>query len=102
METLRELRKNHALGNPIRLGIMLYLLPREKALFRDLVKVLEITPGNLDSHIKTLQKEGYVEVRKIFADRPRTIICITEGGAVRTKEYISMLKKALEDGLRLS
>lgn len=33
MEPLRELTKNHVLGNPIRLGIMLFLLPREKVLF---------------------------------------------------------------------
>ncbi|MBP1911555.1 hypothetical protein J2747_000814 [Thermococcus stetteri] len=44
MEALRELSANHVLGNPIRLAIMLYLLPRERALFRDLQRVLDVTP----------------------------------------------------------
>ncbi len=66
MEELRELTKNSVLGNPIRLGIMLYLLPREKALFRDILGVLEITPGNLDSHLKALERAGYVRIYKVF------------------------------------
>lgn len=69
MEPLRELTKNHVLGNPIRLGIMLFLLPREKVLFRDLLEVLEVTPGNLDSHLKALEKASYVEIYKVIAYR---------------------------------
>lgn len=95
MEAIRELTKNHALGNPIRLAIMLYLLPRERALFRDILEVLEVTPGNLDSHLKALEKAGYVEVYKVFADRPRTAVKITEKGAMETGDYMRALKEAL-------
>ncbi|NJE43041.1 transcriptional regulator [Thermococcus sp. GR6] len=95
MEPLRELTKNHVLGNPIRLGIMLFLLPREKALFRDLLEVLEITPGNLDSHLKALEKAGYVDIYKVIADRPRTAVKITEKGAKEITEYLATLKKIL-------
>jgi DNA-binding MarR family transcriptional regulator len=95
MEALKEL-KNHALGNPIRLGIMLYLLPRGKALFRDLHRVLDVTPGNLDSHLRALEREGYVEVFKVIADRPRTAVKITEKGAREAGNYLKTLKKALE------
>ncbi|BAD86015.1 predicted transcription regulator, ArsR family [Thermococcus kodakarensis KOD1] len=97
MEALRELSSNNVLGNPIRLAIMLYLLPRERALFRDLLEVLEVTPGNLDSHLKTLEREGYVEVFKIIADRPRTAVKITDRGAEETGKYLKALKKALEE-----
>ena len=97
MGLLRELSKNHVLGNPVRLGIMLYLLPRGKALFIDLQRVLEVTPGNLDSHLRTLQREGFVEVRKVIRDRPRTAIFLTERGARETVEYIKKLRKALEE-----
>ncbi|HDZ36339.1 MAG TPA: ArsR family transcriptional regulator [Thermococcus sp.] len=96
MESLRELTKNHVLGNPIRLGVMLYLLPREKALFKELLEVLEITPGNLDSHLKALEREGYVELYKVFADRPRTAVKITEKGADETAKYLKALKSVLE------
>ncbi|NJE85489.1 ArsR family transcriptional regulator [Thermococcus sp. CX2] len=97
MESLRELTKNHVLGNPIRLGIMLFLLPREKVLFRDLLEVLEITPGNLDSHLKALEKAGYVEIYKVIADRPRTAVKITEKGAKEMAEYLATLKKILSE-----
>jgi DNA-binding MarR family transcriptional regulator len=95
MEALRELSRNHTLGNPIRLGVMLYLLPRGRVLFRDLLKVLEVTPGNLDSHLKALEKAGYIEIYKVIADRPRTAVRITERGAKETGEYLRALKEAL-------
>ncbi len=99
MEELRELTKNSVLGNPIRLGIMLYLLPREKALFRDILGVLEITPGNLDSHLKALERAGYVRIYKVFADRPRTAVRITEKGAEETGRYLRMLRSILRDAI---
>ena len=93
----RELIENHALGNPVRLSIMLYLLPREKVLFRELMTILEITPGNLDSHLKKLEKEGYVVIKKIIADRQRTVIEITEKGAEEVGSYLRALKKLIEN-----
>ncbi|WP_297535698.1 transcriptional regulator [Thermococcus sp.] len=95
MEPLRELTRNHVLGNPIRLGIMLYLLPRERVLFKELLDVLEVTPGNLDSHLKALEKAGYVKLYKVFADRPRTAVRITERGARETGRYLRTLKEVL-------
>ncbi|ASJ11433.1 transcriptional regulator [Thermococcus thioreducens] len=96
MEALRELSRNHTLGNPIRLGVMLYLLPRERVLFKELLEVLEVTPGNLDSHLKALEKAGYIETYKVFADRPRTAVRITEKGAKETARYLRTLRAALE------
>ncbi len=65
---------------------MIYLLTREKAFFKELQDVLEITPGNLDSHLRTLERAGFVRIKKAIADRPRTIIIITEKGAEETKK----------------
>ena len=101
MEALRELNRNHTLGNPVRLGVMLYLLPRGRVLFRDLLKVLEVTPGNLDSHLKALEKAGYIEIYKVIADRPRTAVRITEKGVKETAEYLKSLRKVL-DGIHPS
>ena len=95
MESLRELSRNNILGNPIRLGIMLYLLPRGRALFKELLDVLEVTPGNLDSHLKTLERAGYVKIYKVFADRPRTAVRITEKGVEETGKYLRALKNVL-------
>ncbi|EHR79695.1 ArsR family transcriptional regulator [Thermococcus litoralis DSM 5473] len=95
MEALRELSSNSVLGNPIRLAIMLYLLPRERALFRDLLEVLEVTPGNLDSHLRVLEKAGYVKLKKVFSDRPRTAVEITQKGAQETGKYLRLLREVL-------
>ncbi len=96
MDSIRELAKKHVLGNPIRLGIMIYLLPRGKALFSELVSVLDISPGNLDSHLRTLQKFGYIEIKKVIRDRPRTAVFITEKGATQLRNYLAVLKKIVE------
>ena len=96
MNNLKEIPKSSVLANPIRLGIMLYLLPRGKALFIELQNILELTPGNLDSHLRRLQREGYVEIKKILADRPRTLVKITDKGAEETKEYVKMLRNFLD------
>ncbi len=96
MEPLRELTKKHPLGNPTRLAVMLYLLPRGRLLFKDLQRALELTPGNLDSHLKALEKTGYVKIYKVFADRPRTAVEITDKGAEKTGEYLRALRAALE------
>ncbi|WP_457742226.1 transcriptional regulator [Thermococcus sp.] len=97
MESLRELSRNHVLGNPIRLGVMLYLLPRERVLFKELLDVLGTTPGNLDSHLRSLEKAGYVEIYKVIADRPRTAVRITEKGAEETGKYLRTLKEILNE-----
>ncbi|MBP1911554.1 DNA-binding MarR family transcriptional regulator [Thermococcus stetteri] len=55
-----------------------------------------LPPGNLDSHLKALEKEGYVKVYKVIADRPRTAVKITERGARDTGRYLRALKRALE------
>ena len=96
MESLRELTKNHVLGNPVRLGIMLYLLPRRRVLFKELLDVLEVTPGNLDSHLRALEKASYVELYKVFADRPRTAVKLTEKGAEETGKYLRALRRVLD------
>ncbi len=96
MEAFKGL-KGHPLNNPVRLGIMVFLLSKERALFKTLQNVLELTPGNLDSHLKALEREGYVELKKAIADRPRTVVVITERGARETRKYLEMLKEILKD-----
>jgi len=97
VDHLKEVVKNRVLGNPVRLGIMLFLLPRGKVPFGDFIPVLNITPGNLDSHLRTLEREGYVTTKKMLLDRPRTVVKITDFGSVETRMYIRNLHKALDE-----
>jgi predicted transcriptional regulator len=57
---------NKAFDNKVRLGIMSVLLTKNEADFNQLKSLLQVTDGNLASHIKALEKENYIEVRKQF------------------------------------
>ncbi len=94
---LSSLIRNHVLGSPARLGIMVYLLAKEKAYFTELLNVLKMTPGNLDSHLRKLRKSEYVVVRRVISyDRPRVVIKITEKGRLETIKYLGILRSILE------
>ena len=96
-DELSFLMRNHILGAPARLGIMVYLLAKNKAFFTELLNVLKMTPGNLDSHLRKLRKAGYVDiVRVIGYDRPRVVIKITDKGRYETINYLSVLRRILE------
>jgi len=96
-DELSFLMRNHILGAPARLGIMVYLLAKNKAFFTELLNVLKMTPGNLDSHLRKLRKAGYVDiVRVIGYDRPRVVVKITDKGRYETINYLSVLRRILE------
>lgn len=96
-DELSFLMRNHILGVSARLSIMVYLLAKNKAFFTELLNVLKMTPGNLDSHLKKLRRAGYIDiVRVIGYDRPRVVIKITDKGRYETISYLNVLKKVLE------
>ncbi|AGB04462.1 transcriptional regulator [Aciduliprofundum sp. MAR08-339] len=97
---LRDVARKSVVGNPIRLSILIYLLPRRRALFKELLNAIEITPGNLDSHLKTLEKNGLVRIGKVLLDRPRTAVWITDRGVKETREYIKLLREHMEGNVK--
>ena len=47
--------------------------------FSTIQKSLEVTSGNLNTHLAKLEDEGYISKDKGFVDlRPRTLVYITE------------------------
>lgn len=60
---------NKAFDHRVRLGIMSILMVNEFADFTTLKELLGVTDGNIASHIKALEKKGYVKVEKSFIDR---------------------------------
>ncbi|MGM0621318.1 MAG: winged helix-turn-helix domain-containing protein [Bacteroidota bacterium] len=88
---------NKAFDNKIRLGIMSILSVNSRASFNHLKEVLGVTDGNLASHLKSLEKEGYIAVIKSFKNRkPNTSYEITSAGAAAFNSHL----KALEDILK--
>ena len=65
--------------------------------YNDLKTLLDVTDGNLASHIKALEKHGLVNVKKQFIGRkPNTRYSATSKG----KEAFNQHLKALEELLR--
>ncbi|WP_340114126.1 winged helix-turn-helix domain-containing protein [Maribellus mangrovi] len=88
---------NKAFENKIRLGIMSVLSVNARASFNDLKEMLELTDGNLASHLKTLEHAGYIAVIKTFVDRkPNTKYEITDTGAAAFESHIKALEEILK------
>lgn len=91
---------NKAFENRIRLGIMSVLMANEFIDFVTLKTLLELTDGNLASHLRALEELGYIESRKQFIGRkPNTTYSITPGGRGAFVSHINALEKLLKDQL---
>ena len=83
---------------PTRLMIMTQLYVVESADFLFLQHQLQMTPGNLSSHLSKLEEAGYVEIVKEFIERkPHTALKLTKKGRDAFKEYRKNIKKVFED-----
>ena len=62
--------------------------------FTELRDAAGMTDGNLTTHIKTLQQEGYVSVAKSYQNnRPLTTCSLTATGRKAFAEYINLLEQ---------
>lgn len=76
-----------------RMGIMSMLAAVKSISFTDLRNTLNMSDGNLITHIRTLQKNGYVSTTKSFHDnRPLTTCSLTEDGRNAFSEYVNLLE----------
>ena len=88
---------NKVFDNRVRLGIMSALMVNESLDFKSLKKLLGVTDGNLASHIKSLQKAGYVVVLKQFiANKPNTSYQLAAVGREAFKMHIAALEQLLK------
>jgi DNA-binding MarR family transcriptional regulator len=79
---------------PTRLMIMTQLYVVESADFLFLQHQLQITPGNLSSHLSKLEEAGYVQIVKEFIERkPHTALELTKKGRKAFKEYRKNLEQ---------
>ncbi len=65
--------------------------------FRSLAKLLELTDGNLGSHLNKLEQANYVLVRKTFIKKkPRTFLSVTTKGRAAFEDHVQSLKQILD------
>ena len=80
-----------------RLGIMSALAAAPHLAFTDLRDLLQMTDGNLTSHMRTLQEAGYVVVAKSFQkNRPLTTLALTADGEKAFRNYVALLAEIVE------
>jgi DNA-binding MarR family transcriptional regulator len=89
---------NKAFENRIRLGAMSALMVNESMDFNALKELLDVTDGNLASHISALEKAGYVDVRKVFiGKKPNTSYAASNEGRKAFKEHLDALETLIRN-----
>lgn len=86
------------LHQPVRSKLIASLINNEELPFKVLKEQLELTDGNLSSHLKKLEEVEYVSIEKFFeGKRPKTVVKVTEIGKKAFKIYIKQLKDFIEE-----
>lgn len=85
-----------AFENRIRLQAMSVLVANESYDFNALKELLDVTDGNLASHLKALEKEEYITVTKSFLGRkPNTRYQATTSGREAFKKHLEALENLI-------
>ena len=76
---------------------MSILMVNEEVNFNDLKQLLEVTDGNLASHLITLEENGYIKVHKGFIGRKtNTTYQITRQGEKAFTEHVDALENMIK------
>jgi DNA-binding MarR family transcriptional regulator len=88
---------NKAFESRVRLGIMSILLVNESVDFNTLKELLQVTDGNIASHITALEKLNYIEIRKQFiGKKPNTSYAVTTSGKKAFAEHLDALERLIK------
>lgn len=89
---------NKAFESRVRLGIMAILMVNDWMDYNEIKEHLNLTDGNLASHINGLEKLSYVEIRKRFVGKKtNTSYKVTKVGKKAFQEHINALEKLLKN-----
>lgn len=87
---------NKIFDSRIRLGIMSALLVNESVNFNELKELIQVTDGNLATHLKTLEDQGFIKVHKGFiGKKTNTTYAVTKAGEKAFKLHIEALEKMI-------
>ena len=95
MNPIKDLNK--IFDSRIRLGIMSALMVNVEVNFNELKELLDITDGNLASHLKTLDDSGTIKVQKGFIGRKtNTTYSVTKAGEKAFRAHIVALEEMIK------
>ncbi len=87
---------NKVFDSRVRLGIMSALMVNDSVNYNALKELMAITDGNLASHLKTLEDNGYIKMNKGFIGRKtNTVYSVTKAGEKAFKEHLDALEKMI-------
>jgi DNA-binding MarR family transcriptional regulator len=87
---------NKVFDSRVRMGIMSILMMNEHTNFNELKELIQVTDGNLASHLKSLEENGFIKVQKGFIGRKtNTTYTITKSGEKAFKSHIDALEKMI-------
>jgi DNA-binding MarR family transcriptional regulator len=80
-----------------RLAIMSMLAASPDLSFTELRDMLEMTDGNLTTHMRTLQEAGYVSIAKTYRNRRSlTTVSLTPAGRKAFANYVALLEQIVQ------
>lgn len=86
-----------AFESRVRLGIMSALAVNDSLDFNALKEYLNVTDGNLATHLKKLEKEEFIGVEKSFVDRkPNTKYYMTDEGKKAFDDHLKVLEQIIK------
>ena len=89
---------NKAFESRIRLGVMSILVVNEEVNFNDLKQMLEVTDGNLATHLVNLEENGFIKVHKGFVGKKtNTTYAVTRSGEKAFNDHITALESMIKN-----
>ncbi len=80
----------------VRLGIMSALMVNDEVSFNELKELIQVTDGNLASHLKALEENGFIKVNKGFVGRKtNTTYGVTKAGEKAFRQHIDALEQMI-------
>jgi DNA-binding HxlR family transcriptional regulator len=88
---------NKAFESKARLGIMSVLMVNEAVSFNELKELLQLTDGNLATHLRALEEQTFVTVQKQFIGRkPNTTYTASEVGREAFLAHLDALESFIK------
>jgi len=89
---------NKIFDSRIRIGIMSALIVNDSMNFNELKSLVDATDGNLATHLKTLEENGFIKVQKGFIGRKtNTTYAISKAGEKAFRSHLDALEKIIRN-----
>lgn len=92
---------NKLFESKVRLGIMSMLMVNDTVDFNSLKTHLDVTDGNLASHIASLEKAKYIKINKSFiGKKPNTTYSVSATGRRSFNEHLDALERLINSSVK--